>query len=256
MIMNMPMHKGGSIHALQPCIYLCSLTHHFPSTNIFLLRIHKVLATLSVLQSCDIQCRLVMFNLDPPKLVPPITNFPGGNQFFWNIWIHSETFVPTIGQPHESKSVTTLVEFRVAYLENYCFSWVCLSSPMQRSKRVFVTNHAQCRRKLSVACGHEWDYSTLCAAELTGLSSSQKAQKPSYIRHWSKFWKWNMFQGLHYFICGRWSKYFSGSPYFAPRLQRPERNYFRSWLQHRHESSKQVLASQVMESFGHEKPSD
>ena len=66
-------------------------------------------------------------------------------------------------------------------------------------------------RKLSVhACGQECNYSTLCAAKLTGLSSLQKPQKsPSYICHRSKFCKWNMFQGLHYYISGRWSKFFS-----------------------------------------------
>ena len=37
---------------------------------------------------------------------------------------------------------------------------------------------AQCMRKLTVACGREWDYSTLHAAELTGLSSFQKPWKP------------------------------------------------------------------------------
>ena len=34
------------------------------------------------------------------------------------------------------------------------------------------------RQKLSVACSRERDYSTLRAAELTGLSSFQKPQKP------------------------------------------------------------------------------
>ena len=44
---------------------------------------------------------------------------------------------------------------------------------MQSSKGAFITNFAQCMRKLSVACSWEWDYSTSCAAELTGLSSLQ-----------------------------------------------------------------------------------
>ena len=59
-----------------------------------------------------------------------------------------------------------------------CFSWVCLSSPTQRSKCVFVANLAQCTQILSVACDWEWDYSTLCDAKLTGLSSFQKPWKP------------------------------------------------------------------------------
>ena len=146
----------------------------------------------------------------PLKLVPP------RNEFFWNILTHSEKFVPTIGQPQERKSVTTKdisgVQSCISRKLNDCFSWVCLSGPTQRSKCAFVANFAQCTRKLSVACGREWDYSTLCAAELTGLSSFLKSP---YIRHWSKFCKWNMFQGLHYFISGRWSKFFRGSPYFA-----------------------------------------
>ena len=111
----------------------------------------------------------VVFNLDPSKIGSP------RNEFFWNIWTHSEKFVPTIAQPHKRKSVTTKDISRVHSCTsrelNDCVSWVCLSSPMQRSKRAFVT---QWMRKLSVTCGREWDYSTL---ELTGLSSFQKPQE-------------------------------------------------------------------------------
>ena len=43
----------------------------------------------------------VTFNLEPPKIGSP------WNEFFGNIWNHSEKFVPTTGQPQERKSVTT-----------------------------------------------------------------------------------------------------------------------------------------------------
>ena len=52
------------------------------------------------------------------------------------------------------------------------------AAPRSVSKRAFVTNFAQCARKLTVACDWEWDYSTLRAAELTGLNSFQKPRKP------------------------------------------------------------------------------
>ena len=65
---------------------------------------------------------------------------------------------------------------------------------MQRSKCMFVTIFARYTVKLSVACGREWDYSTLCGAELTGLSSFQKLRKTPSIHHWSKFCIWNMFR--------------------------------------------------------------
>ena len=42
---------------------------------------------------------IVTFNLDPPKIGSP------RNEFFWNIWTHSEKFVPTVDQPHQGKSV-------------------------------------------------------------------------------------------------------------------------------------------------------
>ena len=64
---------------------------------------------------------------------------------------------------------------------------------MQSLKSGFVANFAQCMRKLSVACGREWGYSTLCSAELTSLSSFSKPRKPPYICRVSKFCKWNMF---------------------------------------------------------------
>ena len=118
----------------------------------------------------------VTFNVDPPKIGS------SRNTFFWNIWTHSEKFVPTIGQPHETKPVTTKdisgVHSCISRKMNDCFSWVCLSSPTQCSKRAFVANLAQCMQILSVACGWEWDYSTLRAAKLTGLSSFQKHRKP------------------------------------------------------------------------------
>ena len=74
-----------------------------------------------ILQKCAL-CRSsyvhgpVTFNLNPPKTGSP------RNKCLWNIRTHSENFVPTIGQPHERKSVTilrTLVEFTVAYLEKW-----------------------------------------------------------------------------------------------------------------------------------------
>ena len=37
----------------------------------------------------------------------PLKLVPLGTNFFWNIRTHSEKFVPTIGQPHKWKSVTT-----------------------------------------------------------------------------------------------------------------------------------------------------
>ena len=111
----------------------------------------------------------------PLKLVPPGTNF-------------SEIFGPTLKnlfplQASHTKEnqwlLRMLLEFTVAYLEN---EWLLFMSmpqrPMQHSKRAFVTNFAQCMRKLTVVCGREWDYSTLRAAELTGLSSLQKPWKP------------------------------------------------------------------------------
>ena len=107
---------------------------------------------------------------------------------FWNIWTHSEKFVLTIGQPHKRKSVTTKdvcgVHSCISRKMNHCFSWVCLSGLTQRSKRA---NFAQCTRKLSVASGREWDYSTLRAAELTGLSSLQKPRKPPSYATGSSF---------------------------------------------------------------------
>ena len=44
---------------------------------------------------------------------------------------------------------------------------------MQLSKHAFDANFTQGTWKLSVACSRELDYSTLCAAELLGLSSSR-----------------------------------------------------------------------------------
>ena len=128
------------------------------------------------------------------KLVPP-------KQIFWNIWTHSEKFVLTVGQPHERKSVTTKdisgVHSCVSREMNDCYSWVCLSGPMQSLKHAFVAKFEQCTQKLSIVCGWEWDCSTLCAAELMGQSCFQKPQKPHnppYIRYWSKVCKRNVFQ--------------------------------------------------------------
>ena len=70
-----------------------------------------------------------------------------------------------------------------------CHEYASNSDPTQCSKHVFIANFVQRTRKLSVAYGWECDYSTLCATELTGLSSFQKPQKPPYICHWSKFYK-------------------------------------------------------------------
>ena len=41
----------------------------------------------------------VTFIFDPPKIGSP------RNEFFLNIWTHSEKFVPTVDQPHQGKSV-------------------------------------------------------------------------------------------------------------------------------------------------------
>ena len=40
----------------------------------------------------------------------------------------------------------------------------------------------------------------------------------SLISHWSKFCKWNMFRVYVFFICVRWSKFFSRSPYFCSKI--------------------------------------
>ena len=40
-----------------------------------------------------------MFNLDLPKIGSP------RNEFFWNIWMPSENFLPALDHPHEGKSV-------------------------------------------------------------------------------------------------------------------------------------------------------
>ena len=94
--------------------------------------------------------------------------------------------------------IYALVELKVAYSEKWT-TVLCLSGSKQCPKCAFVTNFALCTQEVSVVCGREWDYSTLCAAELTGLRSFQKThdQKPTYIHHWSTFCKWNIFQG-HY----------------------------------------------------------
>ena len=122
------------------------------------------------------QVELSRLILTPPKIGS------SRNTFFWNIWPNSEKFVPTIGQPHETKPVTTKdisgVHSCISRKMNDCFLWVCLSSPTQCLKCAFVANLAQCMQILSVACGWEWDYSTLRAAKLTGLSSFQKHLKP------------------------------------------------------------------------------
>ena len=114
------------------------------------------------------------FNLDPPKIGSP------QNAFFWNIWIDSEKFVPTIGQPHERKSVTTKDISGVhSCISRDCFLMSMPQWPTHAAFKACVWHElAQCTRKLSVACGREWDYSTLRAAELTGLSSFQKPRKP------------------------------------------------------------------------------
>ena len=75
----------------------------------------------------------------------------------------------------------TLVEFTVAYLEKWmtACSWVRLSGPTQRLKRAFVTN---CTMHVETEC-REWNYSTLCAAELTGPPSSfQKTEAPLHTQ--------------------------------------------------------------------------
>ena len=56
---------------------------------------------------------------------------------------------------------------------NGWFPWVCLSGLKQRSK--FCHKICKVYVETNAACGWEWDYSTLCAAELTGLSSFQNA---------------------------------------------------------------------------------
>ena len=78
------------------------------------------------------------------------------------------------------------------------------------------------------ACGWEWGYSTLCAAELMGLSTFHKPQK-SQICCWFKFCQWNMFMGVHYFISERWSKFFRGSePIFCSKYQFQGKTILRS----------------------------
>ena len=59
-----------------------------------------------------------------------------------------------------------------------CVSWVCLCSSTRRSKRAFVANFARRTRKVTLACNWECDYSTVCAAELIGLSSFRKPRNP------------------------------------------------------------------------------
>ena len=88
--------------------------------------------------------------------------------------------------------------------------------------RSSATWHNVCRRKLSVACSRERDYSTLRAAELMALSSFQKPQKPPrYVTgpHFASggstfFYLWEMvqiFQRKSIFC----SKMCSGGPYLS-----------------------------------------
>ena len=127
-----------------------------------------------------------------------------------------------MAQPHDGKSVTTeLKDFGrvhscISRKTNNGFSSVCLGGSTQRLKCAFVANLTQCTQILSVACGREWDYSTLRAAELTGLSSeSQKPRKPRRYAPLVQVLQVKYVEGLHSFICGRWSKFYIGSSYFA-----------------------------------------
>ena len=123
----------------------------------------------------------VTFNLDTPKIGSP------QNEFFWNIWTHSEKFVPTVDQPHQGKSVLVnnhevitkdinSVHRGIFTKLSDWFSSVCLDWPYTPLTKIF----AQITRNWVAACGSARNKAfTLCAAELTGLNSFQKPQQPS-----------------------------------------------------------------------------
>ena len=89
----------------------------------------------------------VTFNLDPPKIGSP------RNEFFWNIWTHSEKFVPTVDQPHQGKSVHVngheVITKDISSVHRGIFcklsdwsSSVCLDWPYTALTKIF----AQCTR--------------------------------------------------------------------------------------------------------------
>ena len=146
-------------------------------------------------------CGCVTFNLDPPKIGSP------WNKFFWNTWTYSEKFVPTIGQPHKDKSVTTKdisgVHNGISKKISDCFHGyasaltLTLTPHSIRNVRSLQTLHNVCRNWVLCAAGNE---TTVHCVLLTwqALVVSRNLRNHPFIRHWSEFCKWNMFQGLQY----------------------------------------------------------
>ena len=78
----------------------------------------------------------------------------------------------------------------------------------QRSQNLCNVHGNEC----CVQFCREWGLSTLCAAELTRLSSFQKPQKLATGPNFAS----EICSGPRFFsICGKWSKFFRGNPYFA-----------------------------------------
>ena len=161
----------------------------------------------------DIGRMPVTFNLASP------TVGSHRNKFFWNIWPHSEKFVPTVGQPHEGKSVhvnsyeVTIKDISGVH-SGISRDWMTgFHRYMYMPRLALRSVHKNCTMytETNAACCSTGNEATVHCVLLnlrawivtTNLNNPPRETTGPY------------FVSEIFFICGRWSKFFNGSAYFV-----------------------------------------
>ena len=167
----------------------------------------------------------VTFNLDPPKIGSP------RNEFFWNIWTHSENFVPTVDQPRQGKSVlvndhevTTKdisgVHRGIFRKLSDWFSSVCLGWPYAAFTKII----AQCTRGIECSVRFRWEWG-LYNCVLLNLRTWKVSRTSLTLldKPLVQICKWNMFRV--YVFSSVW-----GGPNFSAGVHILQKNKFRGVL--------------------------